>query len=126
MSKWDEKYQREVDLIQKERNTYALSESPILVFFEKLSFAFMAMGFIALISVFFTDVTLINATCFFVIGYTIMPTDGDRQRAITKGMAQDLANIRASTAIISKDEKSNKNTYKCITGHGVSLIQLLA
>ncbi len=110
MSKWDEKHQQEVDLIIKERETYFLNEGPVLVFFEKLSFAFMTMGFIALISVFFTEITLINATCLFVISYTIMPTDGDRQRAIIKGMAEDLANIRVNTTITSKNAKSRKNT----------------
>lgn len=110
MKKIDNEYQHEVDLITQERKTYPLNEKPILVFFEYLSFSFMAVGFILLIASLFTDITLLNATCFFVISYTIMPTDGDRHRSIIKGIAQDLANIRASNAIISKCVKSNNIT----------------
>lgn len=106
MPDWEESFQKESSEIVTERNSYASkAQDPIKRVFDITSVVFLALGFISLIAVFFTDITLVQATCFFVISYVISPTDGDRFESMLKGIAQDLANIRANTAISSKELK---------------------
>jgi len=108
--KIDKLSQQESDAIKRERASYAFEEKPGVAFFHYLSNAFMALGFIPLALVFFTEITLIQATCFFVIGYTLTPTDVDSNRTVIKGVTEDVANIRLNTAVISKKDNVDKNT----------------
>ena len=106
MPDWEESFQKEAAEIANERNSYASkAQDPIKRVFDITSVIFLALGFISLIAIFFTDITLVQATCFFVISYVISPTDGDRFESMLKGIAQDLANIRANTAMTSKELK---------------------
>jgi hypothetical protein len=66
-------------------------------------------GFVALALVPFTEITLLQATCLFVIHYTIAPTDFDYARWLLKGLAEDMAHIRANLTLIRKGcEKQKK------------------
>lgn len=108
--KMDKLSQQESDAIKSERIAYAFEEKAGLKFFYYLSNVFMVLGFISLALVFFTEVTLVHATCFFVIGYTLTPTDVDSNRVVIKGVTEDIANIRLNTAVISKKCNVDKNT----------------
>jgi hypothetical protein len=106
MSDWEESLQKEIATISAERNGYASkAQYPIKRIFDLTSVVFLVLGFVSLIAMFFTDITLVQATCFFVISFVLSPSDGDRFETMLKGMAQDLANIRASTTITSKELK---------------------
>ena len=106
MPDWEESFQKETATIATERNGYASkAQDPIKRIFDITSVVFLVLGFVSLIAMFFTDITLVQATCFFVISFVLSPTDGDRFETMLKGMAQDLANIRANTVIASKELK---------------------
>lgn len=64
-------------------------------FFDILGAFFFFLGFGSLVATFFTEVTLVQATCFFIIGYIVKPTDGDRYESLIRGMVEDLGHIRA-------------------------------
>jgi fatty-acid desaturase len=105
MSKWQESYQKEAENIAAERAAYQNSSQRIgAKIFDKLSLLFLLSGFVSLGLVAFTEVTLVQSTCFFVISFVLSPTDGDRLETMLKGMAEDLANIRINTAIESKSK----------------------
>ncbi|PZO83709.1 MAG: hypothetical protein DI626_08815 [Micavibrio aeruginosavorus] len=88
-----------------ERKTYKFPNLGTKKFFEYVATGFFFFGFATLLLAFFTDLTLIHATCFFVISHVIQPTDGDRYETIVKGIAEDLANIRLNTTFLKHLEK---------------------
>ena len=111
MSEWEKNYEKEYSSIKEEREFYpGNTEGNKFAYklFDVLSFLFQASGFIALILIFFTDITLVQATCLFVIGYVISPSDGDRYELQVKGMVEDLGHIRLNTTIIGKYITNNK------------------
>ena len=99
----DNTRQKEVELIKLERASYTFNEKAGVFIFHSISLIFTAFGFTALISIFFTNITLIDATCLFVIGYVLDPKDSEINRLAIKGMLEDIANIRLNTAVISKN-----------------------
>ena len=111
MNDWKSLYQEEATTIKEERASYPVnSKKPNIgyKFFEYLSNLFLVCGFVALGLLFFTEITLVQATCLFVISYVIHPTDGDRYESQLKGIAEDLANIRINTTILGKYGKNRK------------------
>jgi len=104
---WDKYYQEEYTNIKNERTNYKISNDTEIgqKIFEVLSTLFLSIGFISLILVYFTEITLLQSTCFFVIAYTLQPSDGDRYQSIIKGITEDLAHIRLNTTIFSKNIK---------------------
>jgi hypothetical protein len=110
MSSWEESYKKEFEVIARERETYPSKlDDSVKKLFDVVSFCFLIAGFIALAAVFFTQITLVQATCFFVISFVVKPSDGDRMESLIKGMAQDLANIRISALMVSKKERNLKS-----------------
>ncbi len=110
MSDWEKNYEKEYFSIKNERESYpggTEGEKFAYKLFDKLSFVFQISGFIALTLVFFTDTTLVQATCLFVIGYVVSPSDGDRYERQIKGIVEDLGHIRLNTTIIGKHIKKN-------------------
>lgn len=101
-------FEKECEAIRHERNTYILPNRGAQKFLTVLSAVFFFAGFIALILIYFTNVTLLQATCLFVISYIIEPTDGDRYESMAKGIAEDLGNIRASLAVMRKNSEEKK------------------
>lgn len=69
---------------------------------DRLSTLFLFSGFAALVLVPFTAISLLHATCLFVIHHTLSLTDLDRAESILKGIAEDMGYIRANTTIIRK------------------------
>lgn len=108
----DSYYTEECEAIKQERTTYKLIRPRGIVGFESaLSAAFYFAAFIALILVPFTEITLLQATCLFVIHYTIAPSEVDLGEALIKGIAEDLGHIRANLAamrIRNNEIKDNK------------------
>ena len=103
MSKWQESYQKEAETISAERASYKNSKQHLgTKIFDKLSLMFLLCGFLGLVLVPFTSVTLVQATCFFVISFVLSPTDGDRYEAMLKGISEDMANVRINTTISTK------------------------
>jgi len=104
---WDKYYQEEYTNISNERASYKISNDTKIgqKIFEAIATLFLGIGFISLILIFFTEITLFHSTCFFVIAYTLQPSDGDRYQSIIKGVTEDLAHIRLNTTIISKNIK---------------------
>ncbi len=104
---WNIYYQEEYENISNERANYKISGSTKKgqKIFEIIAALFLGMGFISLFLMFFTEITLLQATCFFVIAYTLQPSDGDRYQSIIKGVTEDLAHIRLNTTILSKNIK---------------------
>ncbi len=114
MKNWDKKFKAEAYLIKQERQHYPLSikgeDDYVLKLFEYLSVIFLGIGFLSLILTFFTKITLVQATCFFVISgillfnrHMLENTDGERYEEIIKGIAEDMGNIRASIFVIGKN-----------------------
>jgi len=103
MDKWERTYKIEEEAIKEERKFYpgAGNEVGIKVL-DVLSLIFLLSGFVALILIFFTDVTLVQATCLFVISYTIAPSDGDIFRQGIKGIMEDVGYIRLNITVIRK------------------------
>ena len=79
MNEHNDKFEQEADRIRQERDTYHnisykgkkqnyKSEEFLQThkLFDYLSFIFLGMGFISLILMFFTGVTLLHATCLFL------------------------------------------------------------
>ena len=97
-----EKFIKECEAIKLERESYKFPHKGTDKFFDLLSALFFFSGFIALFSIPFSQVTLLDATCLFVIHFAIAPSDGDRFERMAKGMAEDLGNIRANIATIRK------------------------
>jgi len=96
-------YEEECENVRQERNTYKENQrNPAMKFYSWLSTFFLFVGFIALILVPFTEASLLHATCFFVISYTISPTDLDHSGQIFKGIAEDLGHIRANISVIRR------------------------
>ena len=103
MNKFESAIELETEKIRIERESYPAGKyNASKKFFDYASLIFLASGFIALVLIFFTDVTLLQAACLFVISYVISPTDGDRYESQIKCMAEDLANIRINTTVIGK------------------------
>ena len=91
----DQTFQEICQSIKEERGTYQPSHKGTNKFFDVLSLLFLLAGFGALIAIFFTDVTIVEATCLFVISYVVAPTDGDRYESMVKGIAEDVGFTRA-------------------------------
>lgn len=106
MNEFEKSFEKEAEIILTERKTYPGIENnlPNKVY-DYLSLIFLISGFVALILIFFTNVTLLQATCLFVISYIVKPTDTDRRELENKCMAEDLAHIRMNTTIIGKHIK---------------------
>ena len=105
-SKWQESYQKEAEVVSAERASYKNSKQHLgAKIFDKLSLIFLLCGFLSLVSVPFTGITLVQATCFFVISFALSPSDGDRYELMMKGIAEDVANLRIHTAISTKAKR---------------------
>ncbi|MDI1229161.1 MAG: hypothetical protein PSY14_15890 [bacterium] len=105
MNKEDHNFELECDAIRRERSTYAgggIRSENIKKFFDYLSCIFLCMGFVSLVLIFFSETTLLHATCFFVISYTLELSGADRAELALKGATEDLAHIRASLAVLRK------------------------
>jgi len=104
MKSWEEKYKAESVVIQQERATYSGNHTVLgKKAFDYLSLIFLIAGFISLLLVYFTEVTLIHSACIFVISRVLSPSDTDRYELMIKGLAEDVANIRIVTAVIAKE-----------------------
>jgi len=109
-----EAFDMECEVIRKERASYSLSRPRNIVRFEGfLSAIFYFLGFIALALIPFSQITLMEATCLFVISYVIAPSEIDLGESVIKGMAEDLGYIRANLSCIRKarEEKQDKSKY---------------
>lgn len=94
-------FENACEAIRQERTTYAQSNPPIaikILYIVSTVFFFAAFG--ALVLVPFTDVSLLQATCLFVIHYTVAPSEADLAQGAIKGATVDLANIRASLDVL--------------------------
>lgn len=100
-------FENECNVIRQERANYSVWRGHLmgLKVFDWLSTAFLFAGFAALILVPFTTISLLQATCLFVIQHTLSLTDLDRAEAVFKGIAEDMANIRANINLIRKRGK---------------------
>lgn len=108
MSKQQELFEQECESIRQERAGYKLSRPRgVVKFLDGLSTIFFFSAFIALALVPLTEVTLLDATCLFVIHYAIQPSEMDLAERMIFGMAEDLARIRASLAVI-KNKKDGE------------------
>lgn len=103
MKNWQILFREEGKLISDDRATYEGHERSVgEKFFETLAVCFLGAAFLSLPLIFFTEVTLVQSTCLFVISFVLQPTDGDRYQSQIKGIAQDLAHIRIHTVISAK------------------------
>ena len=103
MNKWDKIYKEEEQAIKEERTSYSADgEEGGLKILDGLSMIFMIAGFVALVLVFFTDITLIQATCLFVIGHVVGPSDGDLYKNALKGITEDMGYMRLNLTVIRK------------------------
>lgn len=110
MSKWSDSFLKESDSLKKEREGYPAGRfSDAFRVYDVLSFLFLIAAFISLASVPFTDVTLLDATCLFVISHVVAPKEGDRFEKVFKGISEDIAHIRVNAVILAKEIKSRKN-----------------
>ena len=100
----DADFEKECEAIRQERETYQVERNQVagVKILDWLSTAFLFAGFVALALTPFTGITLLEATCLFIIHYTIAPTDLDYARKPFKGMAVDLAHIRANLSVMRK------------------------
>ncbi|MGW8169869.1 MAG: hypothetical protein ACWGHH_07695 [Sulfurovaceae bacterium] len=98
MNFWVKKFNDEAKKIKFERIGYTKDTTGERIL-DYLSAGFQFVGFVALILVFFTDITLVQATCFFVIGYTIAPTYMELSSNLIKQIAEDIIHIRINTKI---------------------------
>ncbi len=105
---WNKCYQEEYENICNERDTYKISSNGKIgqKFFKIIATLFLGISFLSLILMFFTEITLLQVTCFFVIAYTLSPSDRDRYQSIVKGITEDLAHIRLNTTMLFKNIKS--------------------
>lgn len=107
MKGWSNAFDIEASAITTERLSYVSNTNgPVMRLFDILSTLFLCAGFIGLVAIFFTDITLIQTTCLFIISFIISPSDGDRFSSLIKGIAEDIAHIRANLTVISKEIKS--------------------
>ncbi len=90
--------------IQQERATYPGNNTGLgKKAFDYLSLIFLIAGFISLLLVYFTEITLIHSACIFVISRVLSPSDTDRYELMIKGLVEDVANIRVASTIITKE-----------------------
>ncbi len=106
MEKSEEHFAKEREIIANERSSYLFPNKGVNKFFDYLSAVFFFSGFGALLLIFFTEITLIDATCLFIISYVVQPSDGDRFEPIVKGIAEDLGNIRLNTSFLKLSERN--------------------
>lgn len=108
MSEQQSLFEQECESIRQERSSYKLGRPKgVVKFMDILSAIFWFSGFIALALIPFTEVTLLQATCLFVIHYTIAPSEVDMAQGVIKGMAEDLGCIRANLATIRRKNDEN-------------------
>lgn len=106
MNEHEENILKEIDIILQERKSYPKAYiNKDHKIFDFLSLIFMGLGFVSLILIYFTNITLIQATCFFIISYILKPSDTDRYKFFIKSISEDLGNIRANTAVMVKHKK---------------------
>lgn len=105
-------FEKECALIIRERLTYQENrpgESVAVKFYDWLSFGLLLVGILGLLLMPFTDITLLQVTCIFIISRALAPSDLDYTRPMLKGIAEDLGHVRASVTVIrnlkSKDRK---------------------
>ena len=111
MDKWENIYKEEEQAIKQERNFYSgVGNDGGIKILDGLSMIFMVAGFVALALIYFTDITLIQATCLFIISHVIAPSDGDIFRQVVKGMAEDLGYMRLNLIVIRKYITNSKKT----------------
>ncbi len=104
MRDWEEKYKEESSKVIQERSNYAKINNRLGVnIFEKLSIIFLGFGFISLLMIPFTEMTLIQSACIFIISHVLSPNDTNRYESVIKGVVEDVANIRIATTILSKE-----------------------
>jgi hypothetical protein len=102
-------FQKECEIIIEERKGYKGNKGfGSIKFFDIISTVFLFVGIIILILVPFTEISLLQATCFFVISYTLSPTDLECSAHMIKGIAEDLGNIRANISVIRKRGENEK------------------
>lgn len=94
----------EAHALRLERDGYSGIDPSALFFFNSLSTIFLSLGFLSLFLMFFTAITFLDATCLFVISFVLSPSDGERNWALTKGMAEDLAQVRMNIETIRKTD----------------------
>ena len=106
MKNWNDYYTEEHDSIKNEvelrESVSKISGNFGLKFFEISSLLFLIAGFITLVMCAFTEVTLLNVTCLFVISHVLAPTDMDFAKGLLNGVSINLAVVRLNTAIIAK------------------------
>lgn len=106
--KWEDLFELEVLELKRQRFLQQRPNKNMKKFFDVISAIFLFTGFLALVASFFTKITLLDATCLFVISYVIQPSDLEIAEEQLKGIAEDLANIRLNTVISSKIISSEK------------------
>jgi len=107
---WHNEYKETQQKILAERTSYFTKNMPYIKLSEMISLVFLGIGIITLVLVYFTKVTLIQTTCFFVISYTIRPSDGYIFLYEIQCLTEDLVRIRTSLDVLAKNIfKKNKD-----------------
>lgn len=113
MENFYDELDKQKKLISEERDTYydVLNIKKNNKIMEYISIFFFFSGFLSLALIPFTNITLIDATCLFIISHVFGPTDGELQAGLLKGLAVDLGLIRANISaflVVKESEKPNE------------------
>ena len=92
---------------KKQRESLDPGYSSFKKFFDSMHAFFIFLGFAALIATFFTEVTVVQATCFLIIAHVISV----RQMATNELLAEiaiDTAHTRAYIATVIRSSQENQ------------------